>query len=166
MWDHLRMATMRNDLLLNRIAGSPLVSPRIRWRLYKLLGVEVGPSRIYSGLFLGGRNITIGSGVFINHGCFIDDSAHVAIGDNVHFAMNVTVVTSSHEIGDRAQRAGAATAEPVTIEKGSWIGAGVVIQPGVTIASGCVIASRAVVTKDTLPDGIYAGVPATRIRDL
>lgn len=31
---------------------------------------------------------------------------------------------------------------------------------------GCVIAAGAVVTRDAEPDGLYAGVPARRIRSL
>jgi maltose O-acetyltransferase len=37
---------------------------------------------------------------------------------------------------------------------------------GVTIGAGCVIAAGAVVTRDCEPDGLYAGVPAVRKRDL
>jgi acetyltransferase-like isoleucine patch superfamily enzyme len=40
------------------------------------------------------------------------------------------------------------------------------VLPGVTVAAGCVTAAGAVVAADTEPDGLYAGVPATRIRDL
>jgi maltose O-acetyltransferase len=38
--------------------------------------------------------------------------------------------------------------------------------PGVTIGDGCTIASGAVVTRDCEPDGMYAGVPARRVKDL
>ena len=41
-----------------------------------------------------------------------------------------------------------------------------IILPGVTIAEGCVIAAGAVVNKSTEPDGLYAGVPARRVKDL
>lgn len=53
-----------------------------------------------------------------------------------------------------------------TVGDGCWIGANATILPGVTVAPGCVIAAGAVVTKDTEPDGLYAGVPARRVRDL
>ena len=38
--------------------------------------------------------------------------------------------------------------------------------PGVTIGEGCIVAAGAVVTKDCESHGLYAGVPARRIRDL
>ena len=49
---------------------------------------------------------------------------------------------------------------------GCWICAGCTILPGVTIGEGCVIAAGSVVNKDCAPDGLYAGVPAKRIKDL
>jgi maltose O-acetyltransferase len=54
----------------------------------------------------------------------------------------------------------------VSVGNGSWLGTGVTVLPGVTIGEGCVIAAGAVVTADCAPDGLYAGVPARRIRDL
>jgi maltose O-acetyltransferase len=38
--------------------------------------------------------------------------------------------------------------------------------PGVTVGDGCVIAAGSVVTGDCEPHGVYAGVPAKRVRDL
>ncbi|MBR1536811.1 MAG: hypothetical protein IJ630_07725 [Treponema sp.] len=46
-----------------------------------------------------------------------------------------------------------------------WIGANVTILDGVTVASGCVLAAGSVVTKSTEPNGVYAGVPARRIKE-
>jgi maltose O-acetyltransferase len=42
----------------------------------------------------------------------------------------------------------------------------VIIMPGVTVGNGCIIASGALVNKDCAPNGLYAGVPAIRIKDL
>ncbi|WP_372495087.1 acyltransferase [Nocardioides pinisoli] len=49
---------------------------------------------------------------------------------------------------------------------GAWIGAAVTVLPGVTIGPGCVVAAGSVVTADCQANGLYAGVPARRIRDL
>ncbi len=43
---------------------------------------------------------------------------------------------------------------------------GAIIMPGVTIAEGCVVAAGAVVTRSTEPNGLYAGNPAVRKKDL
>jgi maltose O-acetyltransferase len=47
-----------------------------------------------------------------------------------------------------------------------WMGARVTVLPGVTVGDGCVIAAGAVVTKDCEPGGVYAGLPARRIRSV
>ncbi|WP_447643573.1 acyltransferase [Nocardioides zeae] len=52
------------------------------------------------------------------------------------------------------------------IGNGAWIGARALILPGVSVSEGCVIAAGAVVNRNTEPHGLYAGVPARRIRDL
>lgn len=51
----------------------------------------------------------------------------------------------------------------VNIKNDVWIGFGVQIMSGVTIHDGCVIGAGAVVTKDTEPYGVYAGIPAKKI---
>ncbi|HAG70533.1 MAG TPA: acetyltransferase [Lachnospiraceae bacterium] len=46
-----------------------------------------------------------------------------------------------------------------------WIGRGVMLIEGVTIGDGAVIGTGSVVTKDIEPYGVYAGVPAKKLRD-
>ncbi len=45
-----------------------------------------------------------------------------------------------------------------------WIGFGAQVMAGVTIADGCVIGAGAVITHNTEPYGVYAGVPAKLIK--
>lgn len=45
------------------------------------------------------------------------------------------------------------------------IGANAVVMPGVTVAEGCSIGASALVLKSTSPWGIYAGIPARRIKE-
>jgi len=80
--------------------------------------------------------------------------------------MEVLLCTSTHEIGSESQRAGTTIQLPIIIEDGCWVGARANILPGVKIGKGCIIAAGSVVTKDCEPNGLYAGVPAKRIRDL
>jgi acetyltransferase-like isoleucine patch superfamily enzyme len=76
------------------------------------------------------------------------------------------VLTSTHEPGDHENRRGRYTTAPVTIGAGSWIGARATIMPGVTIGEGVTVGAGSVVTRDCEPDGLYAGVPATRVKEL
>jgi maltose O-acetyltransferase len=74
--------------------------------------------------------------------------------------------TSTHEIGSRERRGGKSISIPIKVGNGCWIGARSMILPGVTIGDGCIIAAGSVVTKDCEPNGLYAGTPAKRIKDL
>ena len=53
----------------------------------------------------------------------------------------------------------------VTIKKHVIIGAGSTIFPGVVIEEGCAIGAMALVTSSTRSWGIYAGIPAKRIKE-
>jgi maltose O-acetyltransferase len=111
--------------------------------------------------------VAIGDGTFVNAGCFIDNLAEVRIGSNCALGMQVLVLTSTHPLGGPDRRAlNPGTGLPVVIGDGCWVGARAVIMPGVTIAPGCVIGAGAVVTEDTEPDKVYAGVPARVVREL
>jgi maltose O-acetyltransferase len=122
--------------------------------------------QIQAGCFFFSDQIEFGEWVWINHRAYFDTRDWIRIGDRVGFGMEVMVLTSTHEPGDHFNRRGAYRSAPVTIGAGSWIGARATIMPGVTIGEGVTVAAGAVVTRDCEPDGLYAGVPATRIKDL
>jgi maltose O-acetyltransferase len=52
----------------------------------------------------------------------------------------------------------------VTIGDRVWLGVGAIVLPGVTIADDVVVGAGAVVTRDCPVPGLYAGVPAVRVR--
>ncbi len=85
----------------------------------------------------------IGTGCIINtcssvdHDCIISDYVHVAVG--------------AHLCGT------------VTVEQGTWIGAGATVINNVGICGGCMIGAGSVVIKDITEKGTYVGVPAKRI---
>lgn len=154
-------------LLLNRIAGSPLITRGLRIALYRVGGVRVGTANIYPGVrFLSNGLVTIGDGAMINIGTVIDNHASVCVGERVHIAPGVYIGTSTHELGDTHQRAGRITSASICIGAGAWIGARAVLLPGITIGPGAVIAAGAVVTKDCDAGVLYAGVPARAIKAL
>src|SRR5690625_5137976 len=93
-------------------------------------------------------------------------SGSVTIGERCNIAMDVSFVTQSHQLGASSRRAGSVTAAPIVVGDGVWIGTRAMVLPGVTIGRGCVIAAGAVVSCDCEPDGLYAGVPAKRVKDL
>ena len=155
------------NLVINVVAKSHVCPRRLRRAIYRKCGMTIGQADIWPGVEFYGTRCTIGDGSWINHGAYIDCSeVDVVIGKSVGVAMGVMFITSSHQMGMSDRRAGPLQYQPIKVEDGAWIGAGAVILPGCTVARGCVVAAGAVVTRSCEPDGLYAGVPAKRVKDL
>lgn len=150
---------------LSGIAAWPIWTSRMRRVLLNIGGVRVGRSGVLRDQqFASGHRVVIGDDTFINIGCLFDSAAQITIGHDVHVGPGAAFLTSAHDIGPTSRRAGENRPRAITVHDGVWIGARAVIMPGVTIGRGSVIAAGAIVTRDTEPDAIYAGVPARRVR--
>jgi acetyltransferase-like isoleucine patch superfamily enzyme len=128
------------------------------------------------GVFLWAKNeITIGNDFYIGKYSIIETNGR--IGNGVIFANNVGIVGrydhNYNEIGIPIRLASCirdknydwkGNYEMTILGDDIWVGYGATILSGVHIASGCIIAAGAIVTKDTEPYCIYAGVPAKKIR--
>ncbi len=150
------------------ISNTRLIAGQRRPALLRLTGHKsIGKTYINPMCTFAGFGTRIGDGSFVNYGSYFDDSAPVTIGKNVGIGPLCTFLTGSHHLGPADHRiSGGGKHQPITVEDGCWIGGRVTVLPGVTIGRGCVIAAGAVVTKDCAPNGLYAGVPARRIKDL
>jgi maltose O-acetyltransferase len=151
---------------VNLLGASPLLTSAQRGRLYRSAGIPTVTDDIGPGCYFHSSEIRIGSGSTINHGVHFENVARVTIGERCGLGIDTLVLTSHHPIAGSDQRFGPWSVLPVTIGDGCWIGARATILPGVTIGPGCIVAAGAVVNRDCAPDGLYAGVPARRIRDL
>ena len=142
------------------------------WRRYKI-GKNFHCGR---GVFLWARNeITIGDDFYIGKYSIIETNCR--IGNGVIFANHVGVIGRydhcyqeygvpirlATSIRDR-QYNWKGKNEITVFGDDIWVGYGATILSGINIASGCIIAAGAVVTQDTEPYFIYAGVPAKKIR--
>jgi acetyltransferase-like isoleucine patch superfamily enzyme len=107
----------------------------------------------------------VGTNVFINHGCTLNDIGGIDIGDDVMLGPNVSLLSSGHPLEPRQRRRGI-TAAPITIGRNVWIGAGAIVLQGVTVGEDAVIAAGAVVADDVPAATVVAGVPARVIRHL
>ena len=161
-----RMDLVFRDLVVNGLGGWPVWPGAVRRMIYRAYGMEIQTGGISPGCFFGSPRIAIGSGTTVNYRCFFDSLAAIRIGRDCAIGMEVLFCTSTHELGPSERRAGPPTGLPITVGDGCWVGGRVVILPGVTIANGCVVAGGSVVTRDCSSNGLYAGVPARRVRDL
>lgn len=154
-------------VVVNAVQASGIFPGYVRARIIGLLGHDLSAKTFIAQqvFFSGGRLKTEGT-VSINAGCHIGASADIYLADGVRIGCRAMLVTTAHRVGTSALRAGETIYRPIRVGRGSWIGAGATILPGVSIAPGCIIAAGAVVASDTRADGLYAGVPARRIKTL
>jgi acetyltransferase-like isoleucine patch superfamily enzyme len=116
----------------------------------------------------GSGDVTIGARTYINSGCVLYSGHGISIGEDVLIAANCTLAATNHafdaldrpirEQGFQPSRGG------IVIENDVWIGANCVLLDGAYIETGCVIAAGSVVRSRLKAFGIYAGVPARRVR--
>ncbi len=102
----------------------------------------------------------------MNGDCLIDAHGPVVVGDDVHLAHRVQVLTEDHEAGTPERRAGRFGPKSVTIGTGAWIGAGAILLPGTEVGEGCIVAAGAVASGVLEPHTLYGGVPAKPLRQL
>jgi maltose O-acetyltransferase len=160
-------------LIVNTLLASIVVPSGVRVSALRALGVRIGEgTHIRPRCFMANTdianlaNISIGAKTFVNSKCFFECQDTIAIGARVSLAMDVLLCTAGHDIGSAQERAGSSFRAPIVIGDGCWLGARATVLPGVSIGEGCVIAAGALVTGDCEPNGLYAGVPARRVRDL
>lgn len=156
--------------ILNWLIPNPFISEKMRVYLCCKLGAQFSVNaRANQGFRLKNpKELKVGSNSFFNDRCVVfNEYASVTIGSFCAIATEVMLCTTTHVIGGEGCRASdQVIGIPIIIEDGCWIGARSTILPGVVIKKGCIIAAGSVVTKDCEPNGLYAGVPAKRIKDL
>ena len=88
----------------------------------------------------------------------------ISIGDSCMFGHGACITDADwHGIYDRTKVVG--DPKPVVLEENVWVGEDAMICKGVRIGANSIIGARSVVTKDIPNNTIYAGNPATFIRN-
>lgn len=133
----------------------------------KLIGFSLIQNRV---VFVNTDNLIIGNFFGCNSGTYINALGGINIGNNVLIGNNVTISAGIHPIDKIKGSIIEQQSKPgrINIEDDVWIGAGVVILPGVTCGKGSVIGANSVLTRDTIPNGVYVGAPAVfkRLREM
>jgi acetyltransferase-like isoleucine patch superfamily enzyme len=148
--------------------------PPVRRAWLRLLGARIGPRAIlhdvrFFNLYRRGlAGLDIGPECFIGDECLLDLAEGIVLERQTTLAERVVILTHTN-VGyadHPLQKAFPATAAPVRLREGSFVGASVTILPGVTIGPRAFVAAGSVVTEDVPPDTLAAGVPARAIRPL
>jgi len=119
-------------------------------------GTRIGNDCYIDSYVLSSGACTIGNNVILRYRTVI--ARNVIIEDNNFFTAGVKTIFLDHT----AQ----ATKKPLLIKEGSFFGDNAIIMGGITIAENCIIGACSFVNKDTEPNGVYAGTPARRLRDV
>jgi sugar O-acyltransferase (sialic acid O-acetyltransferase NeuD family) len=108
------------------------------------------------------NTVSVGDGSFIMPGCVLDND--VVIGRNV-FMQSACVISHHSVIGDNCYLGpGVRVAGCVKIGQGCFLGVGSVCIDSIVIGPDIRIGGGAVITDSILETGLYAGVPARRIK--
>jgi len=163
----LDLAIAWRHLVLNVVAGSALVPRPLRFLVYRAAGLDVRTMNVFSGTRITGTDLHVGPGTFVNHECYLDAAqGRIEIGRDCHLGPQVMVLTATHDLGEDGAVARDSDYRVTRIGDRVWLGARATVLPGAVVESGCVVAAGAVVTGHCLADGVYAGVPARRLRDV
>ncbi|HEU5321016.1 MAG TPA: acyltransferase [Methylomirabilota bacterium] len=112
------------------------------------------------------ENVTLGDHVRINTLVYLDATGGIEIGSYVGIGHGSQVHSTNHHYDDvdvPYYLQGYEHAK-VVIEDDVWVGAGSIIVAGVRLGRGTVVAAGSVVTRDTEPYSVVAGVPARLIK--
>ena len=100
--------------------------------------------------------LTIGNFVWIGEEVWIDNLAHVTIGNNVCISQGALLLSGSHNYKLPAFDL---IIKKINIEEGVWVCAKAIICGGVTCYKNAIITAGTVMTSDCEAGGIYKGNP-------
>lgn len=96
-------------------------------------------------------------------GCYIQGNGGVKIGNYVHFASNIGIISANHDFYNHDQH----VRNAVEIGDYCWLGMGAIILPGVKLGPRTIVGAGSIVTH-SFPDGfcVIGGNPARKIKEL
>jgi carbonic anhydrase/acetyltransferase-like protein (isoleucine patch superfamily) len=110
------------------------------------------------------NKLVIRRGAYLNRNTMVDAHGSVEIGRDCMIGPGCYITDADHGMDpDLPVSSQPMTIEPVVLEDGVWLGAGVVVLSGVHIGRGAVVGAGAVVTRDVAAKSAVGGVPARAI---
>lgn len=130
-------------LLSNRV--NPFSGPRVA--ALRLFGAEIGDGvTIRPGVKVKFPwLLKVGNNVSIGEDAWLDNMEQVTLGDRVVVSQGAYLCTGNHDWNSKDRRL---TAQPITVEENTWIGASTRLGPGITIGRDCIVSLGATVVKD------------------
>jgi acetyltransferase-like isoleucine patch superfamily enzyme len=132
----------------------------VRTCLWWLAGAKLqgcGTSSLRAGVYIERpKGLAAGHDLHVNRDSYLDASGGLEIGDHVTISVGCCILSMSHAGVIHERKVFGKT----RIMSNSIIYAGAIILPGSTVQRYTVVAAGAVLKGDTVPGGIYAGVPA------
>lgn len=133
-----------------------------RWERSRELGFGAESSVYHLAYFYG--DVQVGEHVWIGPFTFIDGSGGtVRIGDHTAISAGVHIYTHDTVMGALTMGRSPRATGPVSIGRGSYIGAQSVVVRGVTIGDRVVIGANSLVNRDIPSDTIAVGSPCRPI---
>lgn len=142
------------------IPDGPL-GDRSRGKLYEPYLKSYGKNfKVASQAFIFNPNgLCVGDDVYIGFNTYLGQG-EIVLEDEVLIGNFVSLTASNHLLKNGSFRFGGFKAEPIKIDKGTWIGAQSAITAGVEIGSTCLVAAGSIVTKSFENNLVIGGIPA------
>jgi acetyltransferase-like isoleucine patch superfamily enzyme len=115
------------------------------------------------------ENLSIGNNVAIHEMAYIDARGGIEIKDDCSIGFSSATLSFDHTFWTDPNvkfRDAPLILKPISIGPDAGTGFGVCVLGGVTISQRIMVGANAVVTKDLLEPGIYAGIPAKKIKSV
>jgi putative colanic acid biosynthesis acetyltransferase WcaF len=164
------LGTSRQVWALWHFLGAPVV--RSNWLPFsrlKVLMLRMFGAKIGNGVYIkpGVKvkfpwYLTIGDHSWIGEDAWIDNLAEVRIGSHVCISQAAYLCTGNHDWTTTNMKL---FRLPIVLEDGCWVGARATVCPGVTIGSAAILSVGSVATKSIPPCQVWAGNPASYVRD-
>jgi len=116
-----------------------------------------------------GKNVIIRPGTMLFADSRASIDGKIFIEDNVMIGSGVHVYVANHRYDIKGMNIidqGHYSAKDVILREGCWVGANSIILPGVEVGKRSVIAAGSVVTKSVPENTVFAGNPATQIKNI